>query len=1198
MTPSWRSATPGAVAAALLAAMIVPGAGAQTETTIQAIEGQQFSGQVATVAIDCAAASASASGTISWGDGESSPAQFHQASTSELDVTGSHAYTEEGAYAGSVSGTWSCGGGAAHSFSASFNVQVADAPLNAAGAVLSGTVGQPVSGTLATFTDADPGAAAADYRASIDWGDGSAATPGSVTAQGGGFAVGGTHVYSAAGSYTATVTVTDAGGSRATATASITIGRSAPTGAEFTLPPHIRSGEIALLNAGASNPPGAGATGYGWTIRGPGVLGGSASVTCGPGTSELQTSFTRAGSVAVTLRVTYASGAISTITHTLAVTGGRVRIVRSPNVRLSQWFLCLRGPGDPIVKVTQNGGPPPGCQDEYFVGILDVVGCLTVVNDISQVPGPEQRILTCKGYLRNGICFPAPPSGHFKLDVRHSARFSPSAFSTSAFATSGTVGGPQCIGCHRGFPSFPKFLVSTDTVRVNGLDVAPASGAAVVLDSFDGLLASSDATVSLLDGALPLASDYLRIPAFNTNGDVRLLDADLDKLKAQYPYLHQLLNLAGFQLGGTLTVDLVPSKAKIAASLTLPSSLTDLNGKTVKSTLTATADNQRGLVLDDLFVNVPSAKFGDAFEFDKLRFCYQRQIKEGFCQKQTGADFGSADSSSKPSWNATGEVNLLGVGVNASPPPPTYGLGFVDGRFAFGGAAVSFPDPGIPLGDTGVNLTSIGASLGLDPTRFTGSIGLNAADVVSIDGDLFMVFASPQSPYSFTGSELGDCCSLPTVIAQGLALAAGGDVTLDLPDPLGRQKLASGWMMFVYPDYLAADGTISAEAFGGALKLNGSVEGQFALGSGAFNVEGTIGVHAIFIDMNADAVVSSTGIGACGSVTIDWGPFGTSTASAGAGYKWGDSFPNAWLGSCDLSPYRASVSPAFDAAAQARATVRVPAGLSTEMIKLAGIGGAPDVTITGPGGIRASTAGGGRALAKPFVLYRVPPQGTTYIAIIDPPAGVYTITSNPGSPAISQVLHAQGIEPSVRARVVERRGRLRLLYAVKPEPGQRVVFFEQGRDVYRRIGATAAAHGALAFTPAPGPGGRRQILAEIFEDGAPVLLRPGAPATIVLARYRAPGPRRLGRVARLSVHHADTRVLVSFSGVRGTQRYAVTVTLSSGQHLLFLVRRRRLTVNDVPGEITGKVTVQALGDGARTRTGPATLARIPQARGR
>jgi len=1203
-----RAAT-SATAALALAVLIVPSAAAQaiapriaapsrasagvgvaraaeqpsaprSSAPIESTEGQQLQARLAQVTIDCAAGSASGTGTIVWGDGRTSTAQVTQVSTSELDVSGAHTYSDEGLYTGSVSGEWSCAGGSPRSFAASFAAQVTDASLSASAAALSGAAERSVSGTLATFSDANPASSVSDYRATIDWGDGSAATAGSVSAAGRGFRVGGSHVYAAAGSYTATVTISDDGGSYATASVTVTI--SPP--ATFTLPARVRAGAIALLNAGGSRSPGAQVTGYGWTVRGPGVLDGNASVTCGRGTSELRTSFFRPGTVTITLRVAYASGAVSTTAHRLVVAGGHARVLHWPQVRLSQWFLCLRGPGDPTLDVTQNGGPPAGCQDEYVDGLLDVVGCLTAVNDISQVPAPEQTVLACQGYVFAGHCFPPPPSGRF-------GRF-------AAFATSGTVGGPQCMACHLGFALFPAFLISKDTVRINGIDVAPTSSAAVVLDSNDGLLASSDATVSLLDGSLPLADGYLRIPAFDAHGDIRLLDTNLDQLEAEDPYLRTLLNLAGFRLGGTLTVDLVSRRAKIAASLTLPSSLTDLSGDTVKSTLTATADNQRGLVLDDLFVNVPAASFGGALELDKLRFCYQRQIRERFCQAQTGVDFGSADSSAKPSWNATGEVSLLGVGVRAAPPPPTYGLGFVDGHFAFGGAAVSFPDPGIPLGDTGVNLTSIGASLGLGPTRFTGSIGLNAAGIVAIDGELFMVLASPQSPYAFTGEELGGCCSLPNVTAQGLALAAGGDVTVDLPDPLGRQQLASGWVMFVYPDYLAADGTIGVNAFGGALKLDGSVEGQFALDSGAFNIEGTVAVHVIFIDMSADAVVSSSGIGACGTVSIDWGPFGTSTATAGAGYRWGDSFPSAWLGSCDLGPYRASVTPAHAPRALGASHILiVPAGLPTEMVKVRGAGGAPDITIRGPNGISASTAGATQAFSKPFAIYRVSGQDTTYVAIIDPPAGEYAISANSGSPAILGILHADGIRPSVHARVVARRGRLRLIYSVKPEPGQRVTFFEQGAGVYRRIASSTAARGALTFAPAPGPAGRRLILAELFENGAPVLRRPGAPPAITVAAYRAPGPRRLDRVAHLRVRHLDARVVIGFSAVRGTRRYAVTISLSSGQRLLFLIARRDLTVRGVPGEITGRVAVQALGDGASTRSGPTLAASIPKARG-
>jgi hypothetical protein len=86
----------------------------------------------------------------------------------------------------------------------------------------------PVSGTLATFTDANPGAATADFTSgggstTVDWGDGST-SPGTVTKTGSGqFAVTGTHTYAALGPHTITISIRDDGGSTATATTHVTV---------------------------------------------------------------------------------------------------------------------------------------------------------------------------------------------------------------------------------------------------------------------------------------------------------------------------------------------------------------------------------------------------------------------------------------------------------------------------------------------------------------------------------------------------------------------------------------------------------------------------------------------------------------------------------------------------------------------------------------------------------------------------------------------------------------------------------------------------------------------------------------------------------------------------------------------------------------------------------------------------------------
>src|SRR5262249_17611134 len=65
---------------------------------------------------------------------------------------------------------------------------------------------------------------AGDFTATIDWGDGTATSAGSIAANGsGGFDVSGAHTYDHAGSKAPVVTITGAGGGTTHATATVTV---------------------------------------------------------------------------------------------------------------------------------------------------------------------------------------------------------------------------------------------------------------------------------------------------------------------------------------------------------------------------------------------------------------------------------------------------------------------------------------------------------------------------------------------------------------------------------------------------------------------------------------------------------------------------------------------------------------------------------------------------------------------------------------------------------------------------------------------------------------------------------------------------------------------------------------------------------------------------------------------------------------
>ena len=1143
-----------------------------------------------------------------------------------IEISGSLTYPEEGSYdGGSVSGSYNCGQ-TVIGIDDDVTAEVADAPLHATGQPFNVLPGQGFSGAVATFTDADPGGNIADYGATITWGDGTSAT-GSIAANpAGGFEVQGSHTYATTGSYQVTVAITDFGSSSVTAKTTAVIGP--PPTASFTMPTStLKVGHPIVFNASGSHTPLTAVAGYRWTLTGPSVLGGTFTATCPGYDSGVQTSFHEVGKVDVNLQVTYSAGLDSSTAQGLVLTAGKTSGIASRvSKEDTQWMMCTRLTGDPAVSPTGSGGPPKGCQDEYFDGPIDAVGCFTPLADYGQIPAPEYKMM-CPFFAQKPCALGSAGASTEARKAGGGVQIPPGLTPTESTT--------HCPGvassCNNLIDWEIPPALSTQTVRVNGLDITPDAGAAFVLDQNDGVLASSDATISLLDGQLPLSHGPLLETGFNYKGDIPLLDTNLtslEQISAQAPAnktrarpgstLSQLLDLGGFLVDGTLTVDLVKGVSHIGASLLLPHPFQGAGGSPLNSQITLTADNQNGLVLDDLLIQLQGAYIGGGdpaaaagrsagsqsvstpanpgdetgqLQFDHLAFCYQKHVSEGFCQKQTGADFGALDSSSLPSWNASADINLLGAEVNAAPPPPDQGVGFVGGQFDFGGLTFTLPDPGIPLGSTGVSLTSLGATLGLHPTRFSGTIGLTAEQFVSIDGTLFMVFASPSEPYTFTGTELGGAVTLPTPTVTNVAVAAGGDIGLNLP-VLGDTKLLGGYTLYAYPAYLAAGGGLDLNAFGGDLVLIGVVNGQIALNTGMFDIEGQIQVHTPLFDSDAEAVVSSIGIAACGSVSF----FGQPVA-AEVGYKWGGSV-SPGIGSCDLTPYQVVVTPS----ARQRATplntyqVTVPAGLTSEMIKLTGSGGAPDITIKGPGGIHASTAGGTSVKEKPFVITRVANQDTTYIAIIKPPAGSYAISENAGSPAITQILTAQPATPSVHGQVTGRGRSLVLHYSSRGLDGQHLVFFERSRGGLWTIGTATAGNGTLKFSPAPGPAGTQQIVAELKSGGAPVVLRTrgslGHDDQIVVTSYHAPGPPALARVAHLSVRHVGAEILVKFAAVRRATQYGVTVRLSSGQHWLVLTTKRSLAITGVPGEISGTVAVQALGNNATTQTGPAATAKI------
>jgi len=194
-----------------------------TGTAVSTVEGSQFSGVVATFTDpDAAATSDEYTATINWGDGSSNSSGAITGASGSFAVSGTHTYAEEGSF--TVTVTVTDADLSSNTAAANGTATVADAQLVASSVGVSATEGVAFGpATVATFTDADPNGVAADYTATINWGDGSTST-GTVSAnESGGFAVSGSHTYAEEGTFAVTVTIADAGGSNATSAGSASV---------------------------------------------------------------------------------------------------------------------------------------------------------------------------------------------------------------------------------------------------------------------------------------------------------------------------------------------------------------------------------------------------------------------------------------------------------------------------------------------------------------------------------------------------------------------------------------------------------------------------------------------------------------------------------------------------------------------------------------------------------------------------------------------------------------------------------------------------------------------------------------------------------------------------------------------------------------------------------------------------------------
>jgi hypothetical protein len=481
-------------------------------------------------------------------------------------------------------------------------------------------------------------------------------------------------------------------------------------------------------------------------------------------------------------------------------------------------------------------------------------------------------------------------------------------------------------------------------------------------------------------------------------------------------------------------------------------------------------------------------------------------------------------------WAGSAKIKL----PFASPYVIDAGFGLKDGNFDYlrgglGGLNVAV--------GPGIFLQRIAMEVHRSPFSVRGEIGFSGGPqvagkkAVSVDGGFTSTIADPWMIRIDARAFLAESFELGEAFVQYSSdgfLEAGAEVDWDL-GPGYIDGRASGWVD-------------RARAF------------NFELG-----VKACIEIWGPDPCASAAAIASSVGIAAC----VDLWVF-----SGGIGYRWdsgGDLF-----GGCDLSSWRATRSAARNAAETRQ--VQLPAGLPAAAIEVEGAGGAPALTATGPNGETVS-ASSDAPFVRTGTMNAIFGDGEkTYVLVRRPAAGVWTITTADGSPAIRNVRVAHGLpEPSVDARVTGSGQRRTLSWSLRPIPGQRVRFAEIGPGVRRVITTTRERRGRVRFRPALGTGRRRTIMALVEQDGAPR-------GNLRVGSYTAPPRPRPGKPRALRVTRRGKRVTIRWRPPRRGFRHAVHVRLSDGRRLLRVVpaRRRSVVIRRVARRTRGSVKVTGL----------------------
>jgi hypothetical protein len=589
-----------------------------------------------------------------------------------------------------------------------------------------------------------------------------------------------------------------------------------------------------------------------------------------------------------------------------------------------------------------------------------------------------------------------------------------------------------------------------------------------------------------------------------------------------------------FPLAGQVDVYL-NNKGQALFDVQVGLSLTEVHFEATGS-LEILANLETGIELSSLEFTIGEASLAPIFKVTKAKFVYY--FPEYF------------EPSKRDSWQAKGTITFGEEIVEMEAE-----LAFKHGEFQSAAMKFKAVHGGVPI-YPGIFLNEIGASVGVNPLAFGGSLGASIAELLELEFDFKFREATSEELGFFGGK--GSLSLFDDEIAKIAAdvysdgyVDAEAALNIHFPfnskSPVIEVRGGVGFWDEPASGLWQANGYVFFKLWIISAEIAGLVNNQYAAGCVHVGAEGIFGGGVQGRYRFSDGNISG-GLFGNDNCTDQLKQYNETPLKEHKGGFVGEESAH-FLTHDPLNGGVALLAGhgARAAASEGGKTFTLPGGTQGQELRITSSTGTPVVTLIGPDGHRyttPATPGHLEMVAGQFMSAIAPDPHQVLVFLRSPKGGEWGIKTAPGSAPISNVEAAEDVPPaSVKIRVRHGRGKnWTLAYKIKHfVPGTKVRFAERGKDSGHVLGTVSKASGTLRFAPEEALASARKLYAYLIDSEGAIVRE------LSVGQYRAPGAFRPGRPHRLRIARHGNAALVTWGVVPGARTYHVKVRGSDGR---------------------------------------------------